>query len=490
MALRIKLPRVVVHTSRSSQTGCRTLVEASTRPCRPRRPSVNDVAMRNLAWPSSERARLIAPLLMVLLLVIGQWTPVPARAADGPGTEPLVITYFWGDGCQHCATQRVFLDELVERHPQVVVDAYEVWYDAGNLARFEAMAVAHGIEPSGVPATFLAGRSWTGFNTAAAREIEATVLAELSRRGLGPSPGPEATEATEATEASVDLPFLGPVSVAGQSLVATTVLVAFVDGFNPCSLWVLSVLLAMMLHARSRARLLAVGLTFLLVTAAIYGLFIIGLFSAMAWIGFLWWVQLVTALVVLVFATVAIKDYFWFGRGISFTIPEHRKPAIFRESRSLTQAQRPLLGIVAGSVVLAAGVALVELPCTAGLPVLWTGILTEQGVAGGQFILLLGLYLLVYLLDELLVFGAVLATLRMARVEERHGRILKLVSGIVMLTLAATLIIAPATLNSLTGTLAVFGAALGATLAILLLHRRVLPRLGVHIGNEWAETAR
>jgi thiol-disulfide isomerase/thioredoxin len=443
--------------------------------------------MRSLARPSSERARLIAPLLMVLLFAIGLWAPVPARAADGPGTEPLVITHFWGDGCPHCATQRVFLDELVERHPQVVIDAYEVWYDAGNHARFEAMAIAHGIEPSAVPATFLAGRTWIGFSAAVGREIEATVLAELSRRGLGPSPGPEATEETEA---SVDLPFVGPVSLAGQSLVVATVLVAFVDGFNPCSLWVLSVLLAMMLHARSRARLLAVGLTFLLVTAAIYGLFIVGLFSALAWIGFLSWAQLVTALVVLVFATVAIKDYFWFGRGISFTIPEHRKPAIFRDSRNLMQAQRPLLGIVAGTVVLAAGVALIELPCTAGLPILWTGIVTEQGVAGGQFVLLLGLYLLVYLLDELLVFGAVLATLRMARVEERHGRILKLVSGIVMLTLAATLVIAPATLNSLPGTLAVFGAALGTTLAVLLLHRRVLPRLGIRIGNEWAEIPR
>jgi hypothetical protein len=438
--------------------------------------------MRRLACPSPERVRLIAPLLVVLLLALGQLAPAPARAADAPGTEPLVITYFWGDGCPHCATQRVFLEDLVERHPQVVVDDFEVWYDAGNRARFEAMALAHGIEPSAVPATFLAGRSWIGFSAAVGREIEATVVTELSRRGLAPSPGPEATEEPEA---SIDLPFVGPVSLAGQSLVVATVLVAFVDGFNPCSLWVLSVLLAMMLHARSRARLLAVGLTFLLVTGAIYGLFIVGLFSALAWFGFLGWVQLVTALVVLVFATVAIKDYFWLGRGISFTIPEHRKPGIYRDSRSLMQAQRPLLGLVAGTIVLAAGVALVELPCTAGLPVLWTGIVSDQGVAGGEFALLLGLYLLVYLLDELLVFGAVLATLRMARVEERHGRILKLVSGVVMLTLAVTLVVAPATLSSLTGTVAVFGAALGATLAVLVLHRGVLPRLGVRIGNEW-----
>jgi hypothetical protein len=210
----------------------------------------------------------------------------------------------------------------------------------------------------------------------------------------------------------------------------------------------------------------------------------------LAWVGYLWWIQLVTALVVLIFAAVAIKDYFWFGRGISFTIPEHRKPGIYRDSRSLTQAQRPLLGLIGGTILLAAGVALVELPCTAGLPVLWSGILTEQGVGGSEFALLLGLYLVVYLLDELIVFGAVLATMRMTRVEERHGRVLKLVAGMVMLTLAATLVLAPATLNSVAGTLAVFGAALGATLAILLLHRWILPRFGVRIGNEWAETPR
>jgi hypothetical protein len=124
---------------------------------------------------------------------------------------------------------------------------------------------------------------------------------------------------------------------------------------------------------------------------------------------------------------------------------------------------------------MALGVTLVELPCTAGLPVLWTTLLADAGVATGAFALLLLLYMLVYLLDELLVFGVVVVTMRVTRIEERQGRVLKLVGGSVMLALALVMLFWPTLLESIGGTLAVFGVALGGAGVVMALHHFIHP---------------
>jgi hypothetical protein len=429
-------------------------------------------------------SRLQSTAALIVLAVLALFPAQALAASPTPGEEPLVtITFFYGEGCPYCAAEEEWLVELLATRPRVAVEAYEVWYDEAARRLYGDVAAAHGVEPSGVPGTFVAGHAWIGFSRQIAAQIEAVVDAELDRLAE-PSPAPQPTPPTEES-AVVDIPLIGSVDLAGQSLVVSTALIALVDGFNPCSLWVLSVLLAMMIHSGSRRRLTAVGVTFLLVTSAAYGLFMIGLVGIIGLIGYLWWVQLAVASIVLVFAVVAIKDYFWFGRGISFSIPDRFKPAIYRGSRDLVVSERPLAGLLAATAVLAAGVALLELPCTAGLPVLWSSLVADASVGVVVFGLLLGLYLLIYLLDELLLFGAVLITMRASRLQEEHGRVLKLVAGCVMLALAAAMILAPEALNTIGGTVAVFGASLLAAVLVLAAHRLVLPRFGIRIGNEF-----
>jgi len=415
------------------------------------------------------RAALALVMAAAALLVPGG-APSPTRAQD-PVAEPVVITLFWGDGCPHCAAEHAFLDGLLERHPGVAVEAYEVWSDADNQALLRRTAAERGFEATGVPVTLVGDRHWIGYSDAIGAEIEAAVVLELAATAAPPDAAPQPTPS--ATE-PVTLPIIGEVDASG-SLLATTAVIALVDGFNPCSLWVLSILLAMVLHSGSRRRLLAVGITFLAVAGVAYGLFMLGLFAVMDWIGYATPVRLAVAGLVGVFGIVAIKDYLWFGRGPTFSIPEQRKPGIVRRSRELAISQRSLLVIVPMTALLAAGVALLELPCTAGFPVMWNAILAERGVAGIEFAALLALYLAIYLLDELALFAAALVTMRATKMQERHGRALKLVAGTVMLALAVVMAVAPDLLDSVVGAVAVFGGALGAAGLALL----VLPRLGV-----------
>ena len=101
-------------------------------------------------------------LLVVLTGLVGASpavaTPVAQRVA-----QPVVVYFFWGDGCPHCAAAKPFLAELGERYPSMVVRDYEVWYHEENQAPFIQMAAKFGFEPSGVPTIFIGDQHWEGF---------------------------------------------------------------------------------------------------------------------------------------------------------------------------------------------------------------------------------------------------------------------------------------------------------------------------------------
>jgi thiol-disulfide isomerase/thioredoxin len=431
---------------------------------------------------------------LLILLSLGIPRPVFAQSLQQP--YQVAIYLFWGDGCPHCAAAKPFLQGLTQRYPNVELRTYEVWYVPDNQKYFVDMAAAYGFEPHGVPTIFISTRYWEGYSDQISQEIEDAVKAcsatGCKDGGVGIIPGIIARDAPEKqsspispTSDVIDVPLLGQVHLATQSIWVSTALISFVDGVNPCSVWVLTMLLAITLHTGSRKKVLTIGLIFLTVTAGVYALFIAGLFSLFTVVSFVSWIQVIVALVALFFALVNIKDYFWYKEGISFTIADNKKPGIYQRMRKLIDASQSFWGLASATVILAAGVSLVEFSCTAGFPVLWTNLLVSQEVSGLAFILLLLLYLVIYQLDEMVIFFSAVYSLKASKLEEKHGRILKLIGGILMLTLAGVMLINPTMMNSLGSSLLIFGAALLATLLVLLSHRTILPKMGIRIGTEF-----
>lgn len=476
------------------------------------------------------RARMMA-LLLIFAAAISFTPPISVSAAGAArpltqSNEPVTIYFFWGDGCPHCAAAKPFLAGLTQRFSRVQVRDFEVWYHPENQEPLISMAAKFGFEPTGVPVFFIGDRYWIGFaEDPVGREIEAAVAACLLSgcpdAGAGiltpaatatttpvptQTPPPVMTQvmtqaATPAVIASstggtappspvaaqgrtLTLPLIGSVDLATRSLAMSTALIALVDGFNPCSLWVLSVLLGLTLHTGSRKKVFIIGLVFLTVTSLVYALFIAGLFTMFTVINFAGWIRLVVAAFALFFAVVNIKDYFWYKEGVSFTIADDKKPGLYRSMRRVLKAGDSMPALIGATVVMSAGASLVEFSCTAGFPVLWTNLLASQGVTALVFVLLLLLYMLIYQIDEAAIFLAAVFSLRASKLEEKHGRILKLAGGMLMLTLAAVMLINPNLMSDVGAALLVFAAAAAAVLLVLLVHRAILPRLGVRIGNE------
>ncbi len=418
--------------------------------------------------PRGRWATFVATVLGLLVLLA-----LPAQ-----GEEPVTLLYFGADGCPFCEQMERYLDDLeADFGDDLEVIRYEVSGDQEAQDRWVRELAERGREASGVPTTILGDQVWVGFNRDIGERITQAVSREVAQRD--PPDGEVGPEVPVPDDTSVSVPFLGEIDVAARSALAATALIAFIDGFNPCSLWVLAVLLAMVLNAgMTRGRVALIGGVFLTVTGLIYGAFIAGVFTVLGFIEHLGAIRIGVAFIALFVGAVNVKDYLAYKKGLSFTIPDRFKPRIYRGGRSIRDADRPLAAVLGTTVAMAAGISLVELPCTAGFPVIWTGILRTQGVEGSAFAGLLGLYLLIYILDEVVLFAAVLITLKVSRFEERHGRLLKLLGGAVMVALGIVLLAAPQLMEDLVGATLVILGAVVAALVFDRIHRATTTRTG------------
>ena len=378
--------------------------------------------------------------------------PPGLQAAVDPGDETVEVTLYYGAECPKCEAEREWLAELAQEYP-IILTEIEVWHDADNRELFVAAGEELGFDASAVPTTIIDRRVWIGYTDPIADDIMSAVgLASTGEpvppgvygsAGAGTCSEDSLTCAADETGAQIDVPFFGTVSLDDQSLLMSTVIIGFVDGVNPCSLWVISVLLTIVVRTSSRRRVIAIGSTFLLVTAGMYALYIAGIYSALTVVGFLGWIQIVVAVAAGIFGVVSVKDYFAFKKGLSFTIPDSAKPGIYKRVREAAGHERLVPALLA-TMALGVAVSLIETPCTAGFPVLWTGMLKANGVGFAESAALFVAYMIPFLLDEMIVFGIAVFTMKAAKLQEKHGELLKLFAGVTMLALAAVMVIDPA----------------------------------------------
>ena len=413
-----------------------------------------------------------------------------------PASEVVNIYFFRGEGCSHCAAEEPFLQHLIDDvyREKINVHEYEIWYDESNAAMAEHFAEGYGQVPGGVPMTFIGTHFITGFSEDREQEFIDAIEEEIANGPVNPQDIADGNltieqvienrqKKTEELNTTITVPLFGKVDLKNKSLLVTTVIIGLVDGVNPCSLWVLTMLLAMVIHTDSRKKTLIIGFVYLFVTAGIYALFILGVFSLLSYVRFLKWIQIIVACITLVLGLINLKDYFFFKQGVSLTIDDEKKPGLYKKMRNVLKNTDNVWAMIGATIVLSAGVSLVEFSCTAAFPVIWSNILSAHGIGKLEFALHLLLYMLLYQMDELIIFLVVVVTMKSKRMEEKHGQVLKLFSGCLMIALSIVMIVKPALMNELVSTLIVFGAAVAVTLLILLITAVILPRFGIYIGH-------
>ncbi|MCC7570758.1 thioredoxin fold domain-containing protein [Candidatus Micrarchaeota archaeon] len=87
----------------------------------------------------------------------------------------VTLYFFWGDGCGFCSKQKVYLEELRVKYPDLEIQMFETWKDASNKALFQQTAASYGIEVRGVPTTFIGEKHWIGFADSMKGDMEAYI---------------------------------------------------------------------------------------------------------------------------------------------------------------------------------------------------------------------------------------------------------------------------------------------------------------------------
>lgn len=363
-------------------------------------------------------------LTLLLFLFINIYCGLSSAQA-----EPNRIEAYVRAGCVHCERAKEFLTALKAEEPDLEIEYYEVTEDRAAAERFLKLMEEFSVERAAVPAFLINGKLIIGFNNAQ------TTGEQIRRLALGRS-------GAQTLQSSVDIPVFGEISVEAYGLVIFTIVIGLIDGFNPCAMWVLLFLLSMLVNVNDRKKMALIAGIFVLVSGVVYFAFMAAWLNFFFLAGMTRTIQVILAFAALAAAAINIKDFFAFGKWASLSVPDSFKSRIGRIIRGIVMAEN-LPAALASVCVLAALVNFVELMCTAGLPALYTQILISHKMTWLKYYSYLALYNAAYIFDDsVMVFTAVFGLARL-RVQESAGRVLKLISGCVMVIIAVLLLFKP-----------------------------------------------
>ena len=383
------------------------------------------------------------------------------RAIAGEGTVPgeraappaVTIHYFRAEGCPHCAHAGAFLKRYAA-DARITIRDYEVKYDLVGREHFIKVADSLGVQDAGVPFILIGDWAVIGYHsdewTGAAIEAQVArclvqscpdnVAAILAGKPVAASM--RLTEAGPSLPGTVKLPLIGEVATATLSLPALTVVLGAIDGFNPCAMWALVFLLGLLMGTKERKRMWILGLTFLFGSALVYFLIMAAWLNVLLAIGYSYWIRIAVGLVALGAAAYYLYDFIANPDAACEVSHSGKRQQVLGRLRRFALEQR-LWPAVAGVLLLAIAVNMIELVCSAGIPAVYTQVLALTPMPGWQYYGYLLLYNLIYMLDDIAIFAVAVATLQMTGIGTRYARASRLVGGIVLAAIGLMLLFRP-----------------------------------------------
>jgi thiol-disulfide isomerase/thioredoxin len=388
--------------------------------------------------------------------------PAPALEQH-PQSQPVELFFFWSHFCPHCLKAKPFVENLAQQYAWLKLHSYDLVDHPENGTRYATMARELNTVANAVPGFIFCGQVLMGFDSAinSGKDLENKLLA-CHEKGYKPANTPPVKTVAKET---VDLPLLGKIDAQAYSLPVFTLIIAALDAFNPCAFFVLCFLLSLIVHSHNRLRIAIIGGTFVLFSGVMYFVFMAAWLNVFLYTQQLVFITTLAGIIAIVVGVINIKDYFFFKQGVSLSIPETAKPKLFQRMRTITQtAHYPMM--LAATAILAIAANSYELLCTAGFPMVYTRVLTLNALSSQQYYLYLALYNLIYIVPLLLIVAIFTVTLGNKKLSEREGRVLKLLSGNMMLGLGLILFFAPDLLNNMLASVLVMAIAVAMTFVL------------------------
>ena len=379
-------------------------------------------------------------------------------SVDAKEKNLVNIYLFHSNTCSHCAAEKELLNELEDKYDNIRIYKYEI-SDKKNVDLLDEVALMFDTKVTGVPFTVIGEKVYKGFSYEDSKSKFMGAIKYYSDNGYKDIVGEyiggielptyEIDESIDIDEylsnyGSNIISFLGfNIETKDLALPVVSILIGLVDGFNPCAMWVLLFLISMLIGMKDKKRMWILGITFLMTSAFIYLVFMLAWLNVASLLTSIGFVRLLIGLVAIGGAIINLYSYFKTRKTDGCTVVNDKKRnKIFGRIKKFTQEKNLFLAIL-GVMALAVSVNVVELACSAGLPAMFIEILSVNNLTLVQEIVYIGLYMLFFLMDDLIIFFIAMRTMQLTGFSTKYGKLSKLVGGILLLFIGLLLIFKP-----------------------------------------------
>ena len=384
-------------------------------------------------------------LLLLLIALITFVMPLNTRALSNSYSDRVAnivnvkrednkvnLYLFHGDGCPHCRDERNWLEGIKREYKNKLnVYYFEVWYNDANAKLMDKVREEFNVKEVGVPLTIIGGKYFSGFNASTAVNMENKIKEYLT------------DDKEESGENKKNLPLLGDVDLKSVSIPLVATILGFIDGFNPCAMWILLFLINLLFGMKDKKKAWTLGLLFLFISGFVYFLSMIGINFVLG-IATINWMKIVIAIFILIFGILNLRKYLKIRKeeaGCTVVDDKKRKNLISRMKKIVNNKSFGLS--IIGVIVLGASVNLIEMACSLGFPLVFNEVLTVNNVVGITRIIYLLIYIFFYMIDDIVVFAISMITLEATGITNKYNKLCTLISAIIMIIMGVLLILKP-----------------------------------------------
>ena len=359
-----------------------------------------------------------------------EYNDILSEIVDAKVEEDKINLYlFYSDSCPHCHDEMDYIDNVLLKkyRDELKIYKYEVTKNKDNSKLLSSVKELFKVNKSGVPFTVIGEKYILGFGDTIKGEIEYIIEDYLTE---------------EKVDKTFNIPILGEVKASETSLTLVAIILGFIDGFNPCAMWILLLLINMSISIKDRKKMFTIGFTFIFTGAFIY-------FLSMLGIGFILDLTMITAIrniIALIAIMLGIYNLYTYIKTRKDTgchvVDKDKRKNIIKRINEILSKKSTLLAII-GTVILAASVNLVELACSLGFPTIFLELLSINSIKGLSKIFYLIIYILFYILDDLIIFLIAVFTLKTKGISTKYNKYVNLIGGILMILMGILLIFKP-----------------------------------------------
>lgn len=407
-------------------------------------------------------------IFATLLAVLFTATPVTVSAHESDTTQAdgvVTVHVFKREDCTYCKAEQAFLEDLSTHDIgfNFTVEWHDIVTNEDDRVLYQTITALKQI-PRITPITIIGDTLIQGFDdpdTTGERILMAIeraheqgdisldefialkTTAEGSVKDGCVSDDVCTVDGAGPSEFTFKLPFIGIVDLRSYSLAGLSIILGAVDGFNPCAMWVLITFLLVLLQIGDRKKMLAIAGLFILAEAVMYWLILNVWYTTWDFVGL---DQIVTPLIGgLAIASGLFFLYKWYKSRTALVCEVTDLETQGKITRKIEKiAKAPLtIAAIGGILMVAFSVNVIEFACSVGIPQAYTKILELNGLTFLQTQGYTGLYILFYMIDDLIVFALALWGFEKIHSAQKYSRASMLIGGVLMLALGILLAFYP-----------------------------------------------